>query len=899
MKTVRTNFLWLVYLGIFILGVAKSIAATGDTTVCKWKDNKAGGYALFFDDSIWSHRNYVVPELISRGFTGTFWINPASRNYGYGIMTWESLASRTGMDLENHSMNHAGAPDYAEAEYDLGRCSEIIWTLRPPGKSKLCLFASGGGTTYVITQEERNTLYAQFHCYGGRGDADSVISVATERGNADTATMIAFAQQAIDNQTYCLNAFHGVGPEAEYLHCPDYNFSELLDFLVTVEDQLWIGTALDVHMYKRERSTANVLKLQGDAAMVRLDLTSGEDPVDYDYPLTLITEVDSSWTNYCKVTQGTIDAKKIYPVDAWASSSTVMYEAIPGKGEVKLESCASMDTTPPGAPAAVRDGTGPGDIATTGELYKISANWDASDDTESGIARYWYKVGTTPGGSEVFDWIDNGMYTVVTTSRTNISLSRGVTYYITVKAVNGVGLESAEVSSDGQCAETVPGYVKIYDDFETGDLSKWGTPSQGGNNTLEVTGEAAYNGAYGLKCHIEDASDVLVGKNLTTDPWDSNFVSFYFKLSSDFSMPQTIQGGAQKTVTLMTLYDANSELAGSIFLANTNTYSYIDKSFSYKINLYVMYIDDTDWKCAPYWPESYTGFLPVTVGEWHWLELHTKGSNVRKGGLEIWLDGVKVTSCLERPMTGRGARRIEMGVRAASTPGVSGDIYIDNLILSDSHIEGAIAVIEDDTPPEDIAWVNDGTGADIDSVLSTAGELSANWAESSDPDSGILRYEYAIGTTAGDTDVSGWASNGTMTSVTCTGLSLTQGTVYYFTVKAVNGAYLNSNAANSNGQETEGSPAGDGIVVTHPGRYSVSAGGLLTFQVSGAQGQSELKIYTISGKLVRKLPIGAGESEVDWDVLNEAGRQISRGLYVYSIRDEAGKKKTGKLLIDK
>ncbi|MEW6607045.1 MAG: hypothetical protein AB1414_06265 [bacterium] len=75
------------------------------------------------------------------------------------------------------------------------------------------------------------------------------------------------------------------------------------------------------------------------------------------------------------------------------------------------------------------------------------------------------------------------------------------------------------------------------------------------------------------------------------------------------------------------------------------------------------------------------------------------------------------------------------------------------------------------------AWVNDGLGADEDWTRSTT-QLSANWAPVPNP----YGYWYAIGTTRGGTDVSTWTF-ATGTSVTRSGLSLTQGKTYYFAVR--------------------------------------------------------------------------------------------------------------------
>jgi hypothetical protein len=93
--------------------------------------------------------------------------------------------------------------------------------------------------------------------------------------------------------------------------------------------------------------------------------------------------------------------------------------------------------------------------------------------------------------------------------------------------------------------------------------------------------------------------------------------------------------------------------------------------------------------------------------------------------------------------------------------------------------------------------VNDGTGADIDTTASLT-TLSANWTASTDANSGIATYWYAIGTTSGDSNVVGWTNNGASTSVTKTGLSLTNGQHYYFSIRTVDGAGLKS-VCNSDG----------------------------------------------------------------------------------------------------
>lgn len=102
------------------------------------------------------------------------------------------------------------------------------------------------------------------------------------------------------------------------------------------------------------------------------------------------------------------------------------------------------------------------------------------------------------------------------------------------------------------------------------------------------------------------------------------------------------------------------------------------------------------------------------------------------------------------------------------------------------------------TAPTCSSIINDGFSADVDTVYTTT-QLSANWGLAKDTNSAIAYYQYAIGTAAGLQDIVAFTNNGTATSVTKTGLSLTIGQHYYFSVQAVDGAGLVCSAYNSDG----------------------------------------------------------------------------------------------------
>ncbi|HNW45296.1 MAG TPA: lectin like domain-containing protein, partial [Elusimicrobiales bacterium] len=139
------------------------------------------------------------------------------------------------------------------------------------------------------------------------------------------------------------------------------------------------------------------------------------------------------------------------------------------------------------------------------------------------------------------------------------------------------------------------------------------------------------------------------------------------------------------------------------------------------------------------------------------------------------------------------------GTAWADLTALSNSYYNDD--FSQANVCLKAYVDADSTPPLAISNVYDGSAAGVDiSKSNSASQLSANWTASSDPESGIVRYDYAIGTVSGTPGVKAWTSAGASLSVTATGLSLADGATYYFGVLAVNGLGAESAATWSDGQ---------------------------------------------------------------------------------------------------
>lgn len=96
-----------------------------------------------------------------------------------------------------------------------------------------------------------------------------------------------------------------------------------------------------------------------------------------------------------------------------------------------------IDTTPPTAPGT------PTDEGAFTPNTAVTFTWTGSTDVTSGLAGYNCRIGTTPGGSDVFDG-SVGLDTTKTITGTN-----GVTYYCRVQAVDNAGNTKWSSDSDG------------------------------------------------------------------------------------------------------------------------------------------------------------------------------------------------------------------------------------------------------------------------------------------------------------------------------------------------------------------------------------------------------------------------------------------------------------------
>ena len=191
------------------------------------------------------------------------------------------------------------------------------------------------------------------------------------------------------------------------------------------------------------------------------------------------------------------------------------------------------------------------------------------------------------------------------------------------------------------------------------------------------------------------------------------------------------------------------------------------------------------------------------------------------------------------------------------------------------------------TAPNTIATINDGTSTDI-SVTTNSTNLQANFTASKDTNSAVVDYIYAIGTTAGATNIKNWTSNGNSLNINSTGLSLVNGQTYFISVKAKNGAGLYSSVSSSNGQTCN--------VATNIIEYNKSKSFLSIYPnpsidsfmirlVANKIELSQLSIYDVNGKVLHEENININSGMNDITISDS---YLVSGIYFIILKSSEG-----------
>lgn len=208
-----------------------------------------------------------------------------------------------------------------------------------------------------------------------------------------------------------------------------------------------------------------------------------------------------------------------------------------------------VDTSPP-SPGTVNDGVG-ADIDFQDSTTMLDANWSAFFDPESVIISNEWAIGTTPGGTDIQGFVSIGAL-ATSASASTLTLSPGITCYITVRATNAVGL-TATATSNGVKIALPDAPLNLSAMALNSAIDVMWDPALGAASYYVYYGTSP--GSYGGTDAAEGSSPISTSGNFITLTGLANATTYYITVSA-----VSLAGveGAKSSEVFATPYSSNT-----------------------------------------------------------------------------------------------------------------------------------------------------------------------------------------------------------------------------------------------------------------------------------------------------------------------------------------------------
>lgn len=421
-----------------------------------------------------------------------------------------------------------------------------------------------------------------------------------------------------------------------------------------------------------------------------------------------------------------------------AISSGSFSDTWPAYG-VRIYPLQLADVTAPAAPASVFDGAG-SDESFSNDKTQLAANWTAVTDVESGLDHYEIAIGTSSGGTEVQAFTPTGTDTSKTFALLDLADDA---YYISVRAIDGSGNVGAAKSSNGITIDTTKPTTAI---------------------TAPLNGSAVA------------ANNVP----LTLDANDSSGIQ---------QLSVAIDGSDVSSVAVTEPYSADLDISGYADGTHTLTVEATDNAGNTNISAPIKITVDRTAPTAP--PAVRRG----SSGD----EAYTTDNTSASANWDLATDAT----------TGVAGYEIALGTSAGATnvlgytnAGLTNTYNKNGLLLADGSYYWSVRAVDnagnvgsstssssfivDTTAPAKPGAVRRGLTGDQPYTTSST-TLSANWNAANDSGSGIGHYDFAVGSSAGASDVLAFTNVGNTLFASVSSLSLADG-YYYLSIRGIDAA---------------------------------------------------------------------------------------------------------------
>lgn len=236
-----------------------------------WQGKRAA-VALTYDDSLNVHLDKVVPALNKHGLKGTFYLTVNFAPYPSRLNEWQQVAAE-GHELGNHTLFHpcsgkGPGREWVNPTRDLSQWSvqRVVDNIQVGNTALQALdnqnqrtLAYPCGDTDASGESYIDAIKPMF--VGARGVKPGYpkpsevnrYDIAAHMINGQSLEQLqAMVDTAIEREGLLVFLFHGVGGE-HGLNLDETTHSQLLDYLVSQEPQLWIAPMQDIAQFIAEQ----------------------------------------------------------------------------------------------------------------------------------------------------------------------------------------------------------------------------------------------------------------------------------------------------------------------------------------------------------------------------------------------------------------------------------------------------------------------------------------------------------------------------------------------------------------------------------------------------------------------------------------------------------------------
>jgi peptidoglycan/xylan/chitin deacetylase (PgdA/CDA1 family) len=227
----------------------------------RWQDNKKAAYTIAFDDSRPSHFQVVLPELLKRGISGTFYLNTKVIKRW---VPWQYMAEM-GQEIGSHTWSHVRCSSLTEASFRqelklaIADLEQHILDVSPVRSFSFPFAAFNDMNKRVIRE-----YHLSARCGGGINSntiTDKELNSLKGIGiypPYDIDKINSYVDMAIKSGGWIILYFHSVSAKEETSNekIPLSLFKKHLDYVCSLRDSLWIAPQGDVAEFIQAREPA-------------------------------------------------------------------------------------------------------------------------------------------------------------------------------------------------------------------------------------------------------------------------------------------------------------------------------------------------------------------------------------------------------------------------------------------------------------------------------------------------------------------------------------------------------------------------------------------------------------------------------------------------------------------